>query len=77
MKIKHSVTTQCVLDFLNWSTEMYIKAHGIIYSLHKSDSAQTTLSDKYKQSAQMYDLRSLVGPPPGNWRDNIGSDDDE
>ena len=56
---------------------MYIKAHSIIYSLHKSDSAQTTLSDKYKRSAQMYDLQSLVGPPPGNWHDNIGSDDDE
>ena len=25
----------------------------------------------------MYDLRGLVGPPPGNWRDNIESEDDE
>ena len=56
MKMKTSVTTQCVLDFLNCSTEMFIKAHGIIDNLHKGESAQPTLSDEYEQSAQMYDL---------------------
>ena len=45
--------------------------------IHELSQTSETLSDEYKHSAQMYDLRSFVGPPPGDWRDNIGSEDDE